>query len=97
MGGCANGMCGSTPAYDGSVALPAAAGATTAIATGSSEASPVEPISDETEGVIVDDNGDVEADVERRDVTQPSISDEEDNPLVDPGAFIPRATEAFGS
>ena len=94
MGGCANGMCGSTPAYDGSVALPAAA-ATTAIATGD-EAVPFEPSSDETEGVIVDDNGDVEP-VERRDITQPSISDEEDNPLVDPGAFIQRGSNAFGS
>ena len=89
--GCANGMCGSTPIYGDAVALPAAAAAVSSDSEGSgSRVDPVVPT--DTEGAL-----EAVEDVERRDVTQPSVSDEEDDPIVDPGAFIPRATNTMGS
>lgn len=86
--GCANGMCGSTPIYGNAVALPAAAAA---VSEGSG--SRVDPV------VPTDTQGALEAveEAERRDITQPSVSDGEDDPIVDPGAFIRRPTNTMGS
>ena len=97
--GCANGVCGSTPIY-GDVVLPSAAAAT-AISVDSDDSdasegsgSRVDPVvPDSTQGTLQG----VQEEVERRDVTQPSVSDEENDPIVDPGAFVPRATNTFGS
>ena len=93
VSGCANGMCGSTPVYGEGVALPAAAAAT--IDSGSNIAAPVDPNASATEGVI--EATEEESSIERRNVTQPSVSDEEDDPVVDPGAFLPRRSNAIGS
>ena len=91
VNGCANGLCGSTPIYGEAVALPAAAAAVSDDSEGSgSRVDPVVPAA--TEGTLQD----VE-EIERRDVTQPSVSDEENDPIVDPGAFITRPTNTFGS
>lgn len=87
---CANGMCGSTPTYGEAVALPAAA----AVLDGSeSQVDPVVPT--DTEGSLQAVEEIEETD--RRDITQPSVSDDEDDPIVDPGAFIPRPTNTLGS
>ncbi len=90
MSDCASGACGSTPVYGEAVALPAAA----ATVSGS-EASVDEVAPPTTEGTLqaVEE---VE-DTERRNVTQPSASDAEDDPIVDPGAFAPRPTNTLGS
>ena len=80
--------------------LPGAAAAT-AISVDSDDSdasegsgSRVDPVvPDSTEGALQG----VQEEVERRDVTQPSVSDEENDPIVDPGAFVPRATNTFGS
>lgn len=97
VGGCANGTCGSTPIYGEGVILPGAAAATAiSVDSNASEGSgsrvdPVVP--DSTDGTLQG----VQEEVERRDVTQPSVSDEENDPIVDPGAFVPRATNTIGS
>ena len=99
VGGCANGACGSTPIYGEGVILPGAAAAT-AISVDSDDSdasegsgSRVDPVvPDSTEGALQG----VQEEVERRDVTQPSVSDEENDPIVDPGAFVPRATNTIG-
>ncbi len=92
VSGCANGMCGSTPVYGEGVALPAAAAT---IDSGSNIAAPVDPDASATEGVI--EATEAESSIERRNVTQPSVSDEENDPVVDPGAFLPRRSNAIGS
>ncbi len=87
--GCASGACGgATPVYGDGVALPAA------VSEGSgSRVEPVAPAM--TEGTL---QGVEEVEeTERRDITQPSVSDEEDDPIVDPGAFVPRPTNTLGS
>jgi len=99
VGGCANGTCGSTPIYGEGVILPGAAAAT-AISVDSDDSnasegsgSRVDPVvPDSTDGTLQG----VQEEVERRDVTQPSVSDEENDPIVDPGAFVPRATNTIG-
>ncbi len=89
--GCANGACGSTPIYGQPIALPAAAAATS---EGSgTRVDPVAPPA--TEGTL--QSVEEVEDTDRRDVTQPSISDGEDDPIVDPGAFAPRSTNTMGS
>ena len=85
--GCANGVCGSTPVYGEAVALPAAAAASEG---SGSRVDPVVPAT--TEGTLQD----VES-IESGNATQPSISDEENDPIVDPGAFISRPTTTMGS
>ena len=86
--GCADGSCGSTPVYGESVPLPAAAAPSSG--SGSRTVAPVVP---SATGSSIQET----APTERRDITQPSVSDGEDDPVVDPGAFIPRPTNVLGS
>ena len=88
VSGCADGSCGSTPIYGSAVALPAAAAATS-----EGSGSRVDPVPPPTTERTIQET----EEVERRDVTQPSISDDEDDPIVDPGAFVPRSTNTMGS
>jgi hypothetical protein len=85
---CANGMCGSSPIYGAAVALPAA----TAAVSGDSatEVAPVVPAT--SEGSL-----EVMGDTEQGDITEPSVGTKESDPVVDPGAFIPRTTGGIGS
>ena len=81
VSGCANGSCGSTPTYGAATALPAAA------ASGGS-GSRVEPaVPTAPEGTLQE--------TERRDITQPNVIDVDADPVVDPGAFVPRVKNAM--
>ena len=89
VSGCANGSCGSTPTYGAATALPAAAasGGSGSRASGGS-GSRVEPaVPTAPEGTLQE--------TERRDITQPNVIDVDADPVVDPGAFVPRVKNAM--
>ena len=75
--------------------LPGAAAAT-AISVDSDDTESSEGSGTRVDTAVPGESEGVIEEAERRDVTQPSVSDEENDPIVDPGAFVPRATNTIG-